>query len=275
MFLERLQVPAGRFRAGNEAMWMADEVRIARSTLTLLIATLLLALLALAFLLGRMSAPNAPAAAPTSVPSLAAQPPAPPPVAEANPPRRLEAADPPPPRPAASQAPRPIAAEVQRPPAPQARPRPARPQPAVAPVSTPEPTPVSRPRDQADIKAYFDKIDRVLANTAAMGDANQVATQMLQQSMNGDTSGFDELQSQTRQALSALASIQAPGRCREHHQLLRRQLEQSLALVVELKQASSSLDTSGLQALAGRGQALQAEAERLKALEERLRSEAQ
>jgi len=63
MFLERLQVPAGRFRAGNEAMWMADEVRIARSTLTLLIATLLLALLALAFLLGRMSAPNAPAAA--------------------------------------------------------------------------------------------------------------------------------------------------------------------------------------------------------------------
>lgn len=287
MFLERLRVPAGRFRKSNETVSMADEVRIARSTLTLLIALLLATLLALAFLLGRMSAPGAPVAAPSPGPSLAAQPLSPTQVAEANPPRPLEAPDPPPKapppvppprpvvRPTVSQAPRPLAAEPQSPPAPRrVRPRPAPAPPATTAVATPVP-PLTSSRDQAEIKGYFEKVDRVLAHTAAMGDANQMATQILQQSMNGDTSGFDGLQSQTRQALNSLSSIQAPARCREHHQLLRRQLEQSLALVGELKQASSSLDTGGLQALAGRGQTLQAEAERLKAIEERLRSEAQ
>lgn len=258
---------------------MAQEIRLSSGTFGLLLGSLLLALLALAFLLGRMSSQQPAALAATATPPVRAETPTSLPlqVGQVPPPSRPEVPSAPPPAPAASPASAsvaPAAPPPAPPPAPLASP-PAVPPVVPAPAAPPAaPSPVPKAADAPELRRYFEQIDRVLAHTAGMGDANQHATELLQQSMNGDSSGFDRLQSETRQALGALRQIRPPSRCGDYHRLLLHQLEESLTLVKELRSASSSLDTSGLQSLAARGHTLQAEADRLKELETRLRADA-
>lgn len=121
------------------------------------------------------------------------------------------------------------------------------------------------------MKAYFAKIDKIMAQTEAIGDANAFATQVLQQGMNGKTEGFDNLISSTRKAAQALRSISPPSNCREHYQLLVKQTEQSLSLLEKVKKATVNLDTGELTSLGAEGQTMQADANRLKQLDEQLR----
>lgn len=121
------------------------------------------------------------------------------------------------------------------------------------------------------MKAYFDKIDKIMAQTEAIGDSNAFATQVLQQGMNGKTEGFDRLIASTRKASQALRSISPPANCHEHYQLLLRQTAQSLVLLERVKKATINLDTGELSALGAEGQTMQADANRLKQLDEQLR----
>lgn len=250
---------------------MADEVKIPRSALGALLITLLMSLMGVAFLLGRQSAPLAPPqvaavpqshgpeAPPTSLPL----PVGPPPAQPVAPPQPAYLA-PPPPQPS-------VVVTV----------APAPPQPrvvvtATAPVDPPEATakhPAPTPaKAKPEVRAYFAKIDQVMSETESMGDQNQFATQILQQGMNGDSAGFDDLISSTRKASAALSSIAAPPSCREHHHLLVGQLDQSLKLLTKVKSAISSMDTDALTSLASEGHQLQSQANRFKQLDQRLRA---
>ena len=121
---------------------------------------------------------------------------------------------------------------------------------------------------------YFAKIDEAMRDTAAMGDTNQFATEILQQGMNGNTEGFDSLIQSTRKAQVTLQNSQPPPACQEHYTLLKAQLEQSISLLNRVKAATVSLDSAALASLAGEGRGMQAEADRFKALDERLRQRA-
>jgi hypothetical protein len=130
----------------------------------------------------------------------------------------------------------------------------------------------ARPDPQLEKKkAYFQKVDAVLRNTASIDDPNQFATKFLQQAMSGDTSGFDSLLTTTRQAQTSLQSVTPPPSCKEHHTMLLGQLSQSVVLLNEVYQAIQSNDTSKLSSVAARGQSMQADTERFKQLDSRLR----
>lgn len=111
-----------------------------------------------------------------------------------------------------------------------------------------------------------------MAETEAIGDQNAFATQVLQQGMNGKTEGFDSLIASTRKANAALRAITPPPNCREHYQLLVKQSQASLQLLEKVKNATVSLDTGALTALGAEGQGMQADANRLKQLDEQLRA---
>ena len=271
---------------------MAEEIKVSRSTLGLLLGALVVSLMGVAFLLGRQSAPDlrtpGPVPANGSGDSSSEGRPTPRPlvVDRAAPVQRQpEAIQPvaPPPVPVTVSV-VPTQPVVERPRLPQSTVPTALPR-AVSvkaaqtvPTAHPQvPSPTaSAPPAPADpkIAGYFANIDEALRDTASMGDSNQLATEILQQGMNGDTKGFDDLLESTRKAQSALARIHPPPACREHYKLLRRQLEQSIDLLGRVKKATVSLDSGALTSLASEGRALQAEADRFKALDTRLRTEA-
>ena len=90
--------------------------------------------------------------------------------------------------------------------------------------------------------------------------------------MNGHTEGFDKLIGSTRRSLAAMRNITPPPNCREHYELSKRQMEQSLSLLEKVKSATVSMDTNALTALGAEGQSMQSDANRLKQLDEQLRA---
>lgn len=284
----------------------SQKVELSRLTLSGLVACLVAALLAVAFLLGRQSAlpvavatPSAPRA--VVVPADSARPE----VAEpASPSRPIVAAAPParPRRPApaaptvpgqqvtaglAGAAPAPAArrAPPARPPAappaapPRTEPAPARTQPArPAPPQTgtsgaaPPSAPSSAEAGGQDVSRYLSQIDSVLLGSQNLGDPTAFATQVLQQGMHGDTSGFDQLIASTQQTIDALGEIKPPASCSEHHRLTLGQLRDSLGLLKQVKTATVAMDTSALPALSTQGKSMQADAMRLQELDRKLRA---
>ena len=144
--------------------------------------------------------------------------------------------------------------------------------PAPPPVPPPAPAPVAAAGPSQAVQNYFAKIDKIMAETESIGDQNAFATQVLQQGMNGKTEGFDNLIASTRKAATALRSITPPPNCKEHYSLLIKQTEASLRLLEKVKSATVSLDTGALTALGAEGQGMQADANRLKQLDEQLRA---
>lgn len=251
-----------------------NEVRVPRGALIGMVGLLAASMLGFAYLLGSQSAPSAPPSSSVSVettpeaPSssvplqVGAVPQQPAPAAAPAPPVYV-----PPPAPQAPPAlPVPVAAPPP-PPAPVAAPPP-------APVPPPPPAPVAVTPTEASpgVKTYFAKIDKIMAETESIGDQNAFATQVLQQGMNGKTEGFDNLINSTRKASTALRGITPPPNCREHYQLLLKQTDSSMRLLEKVKSATVSLDTGALTALGAEGQGMQADANRLRQLDEQLRA---
>lgn len=240
-----------------------DSVQVSRKTLTALVGSLSVSMLALAFLLGRMSAHAPPPATSGSGPELAV---APPPRMEGTAAVPLTAPQPPPTR----------TLEVSTPPteaAPSA-PAPSAPSPAAAsPVKEPPPPPKPKlpPVDAAKIRKYLAEVEAVTAGTEDLGNPSTFATDLLNQSMLGDTSGIDTLLAQARQGQAALSEIHPPPSCKEHYQLLSAQMKASVNMLQQLKKALQTSDTSGLAALAGQGSAMQSQAQRLVRLTQELK----
>lgn len=137
------------------------------------------------------------------------------------------------------------------------------------------PPPVAAPPQSkgpsADVSSYFSQMDALNITLGAGSDNTQFATDLLQQSLNGDQHGFDELLSATRKNLSAVQAIHPPEVCKEHHRLVTRQLNQSIAMLSKVKSAIVTMDSSTLTALASQGQGMQKEAEMIQKLEKKLR----
>ena len=277
-----------------------NHVAVPRQALSALIGTLCVAMLALVFLLGRMSAsgssaaPASPAVAVAAAPPLAA--------AEPSDNRRVlqtgpRPSDPLPTEPLARpteavpvQAPpeSPPEPTVSSPQVPTLPPPPTVPQghalshlvasppkPGAAPAGTP-PREVKAvaadPGQKAEVLAYLHQVDGLTSGTGDLGDPADFANKILGQASAGDTSAFDDLIFKVHKAQNKLSGITPPGPCKEHYHLVGEQLHSSLALLEGLKKAITSGDTSGLVGLAAQGQAMQSKLKQLETLTARLKT---
>lgn len=224
-------------------------VQIPRSLLVLLVLGMVTSWLVLAFLLGRMTA-GGPGSLAQGVRAEAPPSTSPPPGPQGAAPssRELEVGDPPVPT---------------RSPAGQAS----------LPQTSPPPPPLKRfePAEAERVRQYLQSIQEIVASTEEVGNPSDFATDLLTQSMLGDTSGFDRLLSQARACQAQLAGIRPPASCKEHHRLLVTQMNSSVALLQHLKKALDSSDSTALAGLASQGTRLQGQMRRLQRLGEELR----
>ncbi len=226
-------------------------VELPRGVVVGLGGALVVALLALAFLLGRQTA------APAPEPAVADAEPAPP------------AADPVEPGPLAAPEAFPAA-----PPTPEPEPTLAA-QLELAPEAPGPParaTVTAEPDERAAVASYFAQIAQVEAAVRTWGDPQQLAMQLVQQATQGNRRGLDELAATARQARETLRGVTAPPACLEHHAESLALLDAAVDLLTRLGPALAAQDFTALQALTDQGQALETRTKRLQAIEADLRS---
>jgi type IV secretory pathway VirB10-like protein len=125
------------------------------------------------------------------------------------------------------------------------------------------------------VRKYFDRLDAIMASTPMLDDPNAFAHQLLQESLQGNTSSMDQLLEEAERALSEVRAITPPKACAEHHRLTVEQLSQAVTLLGGVGNATQTLDVGSLGTFSSSGQSLQAEAEKLQRLERKLRREAE
>lgn len=130
----------------------------------------------------------------------------------------------------------------------------------------------ANPQQAEETRKYLAQIDQALAATPSLSDPNSFATQLLGQSMTGDTSGFDILLTEARGTLSRLQAIRPPSHCQEHHSLNVKQLQTGIALLGKVKDATQGMDTAALSQLSLQGHAMQSEIIRLQQIDQELRT---
>lgn len=208
-------------------------VELPRGALIALCAALGVTLLALAFLLGRVTARPAPQ------------------LAQATPAEAAPAT----PVPGVAEAPDPLQ--------PAAPPESAPPE-ALSRAGTPAPS--VNPSERAAVAAYFAQLERLEASGKTWGDPQQLALQLVQQSAQGDRRAFEELLSTERQARESLRALPVPPACREHHAEALALMDEAIGLLGRLGQAMASQDLTALQGFVSTAHELEARTRRLDAL---------
>lgn len=146
------------------------------------------------------------------------------------------------------------------------------PAPSLAPVPAPDPTRPGLAGDQPQIAAYFNQVDRI--EDMGAGDPQAFATSMVQSMSSGDFSGFDDLLAKARAQRQRLQSIAPPRACVEHHRLGLALASDSVAMLERLKAALMKGDSAALLGIATEGQTLETQANQLKALGEKVKRQA-
>lgn len=238
-----------------------EKVSVSKGLLAAVVAVAAGALLAVAFLLGRVSAPAIPSAPPARL-ARPAWTPAPP--ASDSP--GVRAPDPP----SAS-----TPAALQEP-APKALP----PEIGAAVPPSPGPAPglreagsarVPSDPDREAVTAYLDAVDRIQPGKMS-GDPEGMANEMAGALVRGDTSSLEELIRETEGARSRLAALTPPVACAAHHRESLGSLDDALEMLRSLRSAMGSPEPAAqLAGVASHANALRARAEAVKKEEQALR----
>jgi hypothetical protein len=198
------------------------------------------ALLALAYQLGKASAPEGVPAPPTKIERIAPQPP--------------EQVVPPPARVAVWGSDYAVARPGAGP----------APQPAASPVSVPiegERNGGGEDPTRAAVAAYFDTIERIQVGSTS-GSAESVGQEMASALASGDTSSLDKMIRETEAAKVRLAAVNPPAPCAAHHHESLGSLDDALEVLRSLKAAMESQEpVAQLANVSARAQALRSRAE--------------
>jgi hypothetical protein len=151
---------------------------------------------------------------------------------------------------------------------------------AAAPFRESVPPPVPAPSlghpalsaDQQQIAAYFNQVDRI--EDMGAGDPQAFAASMVQSMSSGDFSGFDDLLAKARAQRQRLQTIAPPRACVEHHRLALSLSADSVTMLERLKAALVKGDSTALMTIATEGKALETQTNRLKALADSIRRQA-
>lgn len=121
------------------------------------------------------------------------------------------------------------------------------------------------------VAAYFGQVERLESSFRSWSDPQQLAMQLVQQGAQGDRRGLDELLASARQARQALGEVAVPPPCREHHAESLALMDAAVDLLGRLGPALAGQDFSALQSLATAAQDLESRTKRLQALDADLR----
>jgi len=224
----------------NVVRWSVSTVALPRWVVGLLVGACAVSVVAVAFLLGRVSAP-APVAAPTGVeaagPSTAGR------VSDAS-----------------------IAASTGAENAGEASGQGLAPGP-----STPAEPTAGGDTDAAAVAAYFSQMDALSAGAKTSQDPQALARSVLEQAMSGNTSAIEGLIATQRSLETRLGQIAPPPSCREHHQRSVRLFGRAIALLERTRDVMSGQGTADLAGVAGEGRAIETEAKALDSLANDLR----
>ena len=102
-------------------------------------------------------------------------------------------------------------------------------------------------------------------------DTGEFANKLLVASMNGDSSGFDELIKVMQTGAASAQAITPPPCCVEYHRQLLGMLAESVEMMRGLKAAIGKNDTAALTSLAASGGSLQTRANALDAEAKRIK----
>ena len=229
-------------------------VALPRWVVALLVAACAVCLVAVAFLLGRVTAPVQPAAATDA--GVAASPAPTGPGASAPDDRPAPAGSP-----EASPDARPSRVPEQAEAGGQ----------GLAPASAAGSGPPAGGRDAAAVAAYFTRMDAVAAQVKATQDPEALARNILDQTLSGNMSGFEELITTQRALQARMAEVLPPAPCREHHQRSLRLIGRAIALLERTRDAVAGKNPSDLASVATEGHAIEEEARATDALANDLR----
>lgn len=137
------------------------------------------------------------------------------------------------------------------------------------PSFTPHATPSA---DQQQITAYFNQVDRL--EDMGAGDPQAFATSMVQSMSSGDFSAFDDLLAKAREQHQRLQSISPPRACVEHHRLALSLSADSVGMLERLRAALKKGDSTALLTIATEGKTLETQANQLKTMGESIKRQA-
>ncbi len=118
---------------------------------------------------------------------------------------------------------------------------------------------------------YLDRMDAIRYGEEA-ADPNAFAVALINAGMSGSTEGFDELIADTEGMEQEMKSITPPPSCEKYHEASLEALGHGRAILIELKNAISTRDVSKVAEVAQEAAALQAKVDELTRLETNLRA---
>ena len=125
--------------------------------------------------------------------------------------------------------------------------------------------------DAAAVAAYFSQMDAVSAEAKTSQDPQALARSVLEQAMSGNTSAIEGLIATQRSLETPLGQIAPPPSCREHHQRSVRLFGRAIALLERTHDVMSGQGAADLAGVAGEGRAIETEAKALDSLANDLR----
>jgi hypothetical protein len=138
--------------------------------------------------------------------------------------------------------------------------------PQIAPPIDSAPTPAGTVDPaRAEVARYFAEIEAIQEQGGGGGDPQAVANEILKQATSGNTQGFDELVAANERMLAKLRAVQAPAACAAHLQRTIEVVERSRGLLDKTRAALGGQDIGNIGALASEGQELDRRARELDA----------
>ncbi len=133
--------------------------------------------------------------------------------------------------------------------------------------------PGSTPSTEASqIAAYFQQVDGM--QDMGVGDPQTFAASLLKSVSSGDFSAFDDLLGKARSQRQRLQSLSPPRSCGEHQRLALSLSANSVTMLERLKAALMKGDSMALMTIATEGRALESQANHLKSLGETIKRQA-
>jgi len=125
--------------------------------------------------------------------------------------------------------------------------------------------------DAAAVANYFTRMDAVAAQVKAAQDPEALARNILDQTLSGNMSGIEGLIGTQRTLQARMAEVVPPPPCREHHQRSLHLIGRAIALLERTRDTVAGKNLSDLAGLATEGSAIEEEAKATDALANDLR----
>jgi hypothetical protein len=131
--------------------------------------------------------------------------------------------------------------------------------------------PVGDRTDSRAVAAYFARMDAVAAQVKATQDPQALARTILDETLSGNMRGFEDLIATQRALQARMAEVLPPSACREHHERSLRLIGRAIALLERTRDAVAGKNTTVLAGIAPEGRAIEEEAKAVDALASELR----